>query len=163
MGRRELPTMATDFSRRSMVWSNRPMATSKRSKGTMTDEHKAALAEGRTQGRVVRRYLEALEQNRPKRGRKRTRDSVERDLARTEEDLLSADALRRLELAQKRLDLQGELESMDTTVDMGALESEFVGVAKAYAERKGISYAAWREAGVPAATLRAAGISRGAA
>ena len=26
----------------------------------MTDEHKAALAEGREQGRIVRRYLEAL-------------------------------------------------------------------------------------------------------
>ena len=33
--------------------------------------------------------------------------------------------------------------------------------AKGYSERKGISYAAWREAGVPAATLKAAGISRG--
>ena len=26
----------------------------------MTDEHKAALAEGREQGRIVRRYLEAV-------------------------------------------------------------------------------------------------------
>jgi hypothetical protein len=139
------------------------MPTSKRSKGTMTDEHKAALAEGRNQGRIVRRYLEALEQNRPKRGRKRTKESVERDLARTEEALDSADALKRLELAQRRLDLQAELEAMDTTVDMGALESEFVGVAKAYAERKQISYQAWREAGVSAATLKAAGIGRSAA
>lgn len=38
----------------------------------MSDEHKAALAEGRDQGRAVRRYLDALEQHRPKRGRKRT-------------------------------------------------------------------------------------------
>ena len=30
----------------------------------MTDEHKAALAEGREQGRVVRRYLEALADHR---------------------------------------------------------------------------------------------------
>ncbi len=28
---------------------------------TMSEDHKAALAEGREQGRVVRRYLEALE------------------------------------------------------------------------------------------------------
>jgi hypothetical protein len=27
---------------------------------TVSDEHKAALAEGREQGRVVRRYVEAL-------------------------------------------------------------------------------------------------------
>ncbi len=31
-----------------------------RSARPMTDEHKAALAEGREQGRVVRRYLEAV-------------------------------------------------------------------------------------------------------
>ena len=127
----------------------------------MSDEHKAALAEGRNQGRAVRRYLEALDENRPKRGRKRTEDSVARDLARTEEELTTADALRRLELIQRRLDLQVELEKMGTTVDLSALEAEFVAVAKGYAERKQISYEAWREAGVSAATLKAAGITRG--
>jgi hypothetical protein len=137
------------------------MATSKRTKSPMSDEHKAALAEGRNQGRAVRRYLEALEDNRPKRGRKRTEDSVARDLARTEEELATADALRRLELIQRRLDLQVELEKMGTTVDLSALEAEFVTVAKGYAQRKQISYEAWREAGVSAATLKAAGITRG--
>jgi hypothetical protein len=128
----------------------------------MSAEHKAALAEGRNQGRAVRKYLEALEENKPKRGRKRTADSVKRDLVRTEDELLSADPLRRLELVQRRIDLEAELEKLDTTIDMDALETEFVAVAAAYAERKGISYEAWREAGVPAATLKAAGISRGA-
>ena len=137
------------------------MATSKRTKSPMSDEHKAALAEGRNQGRAVRRYLEALDENRPKRGRKRTEESVARDLARTEEELATADALRRLELIQRRLDLQVELEKMGTTVDLSALEAEFVAVAKGYAERKQISYEAWREAGVSAATLKAAGITRG--
>ena len=41
-------------------------------------------------------------------------------------------------------------------------EPFFVKSAKGYGERKGISYAAWREVGVSAATLKAAGISRGA-
>jgi hypothetical protein len=127
----------------------------------MSDDHKAALAAGRNQGRAVRKYLEALEQNKPKRGRKRTADSVQRDLARTQEELLSADPLKRLELVQRRIDLEVELERMGTTVDLGALEKEFVAVAKPYAERKGISYEAWREAGVSAATLKAAGIGRG--
>ena len=143
------------------VLHSRPMATSKRTKSPMTDEHKAALAEGRNQGRAVRRYLEALDENRPKRGRKRTEESVARDLARTEEELATADALRRLELIQRRLDLQVELEKMGTTVDLSALEAEFVAVAKGYAERKQISYEAWREAGVSASTLKAAGITRG--
>jgi hypothetical protein len=139
------------------------MPTSKRTKTAMSDEHKAALAEGRNQGRAVRRYLEALDSNKPKRGRKRTADSVQRDLGRTEEELLSADALRRLELVQRRLDLQAELEHMDTTVDLSGLEADFVAVAGDYASRKGISYEAWREAGVSAATLKAAGIGRGRA
>lgn len=129
----------------------------------MSDDHKAALAEGRNQGRAVRNYLEALDQNRPKRGRKRTAESVQRDLARTEEEITSADALKRLELVQRRLDLQAELERMSTTVDLTELEAEFTKVAKAYAQRKGISYEAWREAGVSAATLKAAGIGRGGA
>ena len=50
----------------------------RRSTGTMTAAHKKALAVGREQGRVIRSYLEALEASRPKRGRKRTAESVRR-------------------------------------------------------------------------------------
>ena len=41
------------------------MAAKKKTR-TMSDEHKAALAEGRAQGRAVRLYLEAIEANKPK-------------------------------------------------------------------------------------------------
>jgi hypothetical protein len=37
-----------------------------------------------------------------------------------------------------------------------------VKAARDYGQRKGISYAAWREAGVDAAVLKKAGIGRGA-
>jgi hypothetical protein len=131
-------------------------------KSKMTDEHKAALAAGRSEGRAVRAYLEALDQHRPKRGRKRTPDSVNARLAKIDAELVSADPMARLSLVQERLDLLSELESLTTTVDLTALESDFVKSAKGYGERKGISYAAWREVGVSAATLKAAGISRGA-
>ena len=131
-------------------------------KSKMTDEHKAALAAGRSEGRAVRAYLEALDQHRPKRGRKRTPDSVNARLAKIDSELVSADPMTRLSLVQERLDLLSELESLTTTVDLTALESDFVKSAKGYGERKGISYAAWREVGVSAATLKAAGISRGA-
>src|SRR6266545_2885493 len=57
----------------------------------MSDEHKAALAEGRDQGRAVRRYLEALEAHRPRRGRKRTPDSMKKRLDSVEKALPSAD------------------------------------------------------------------------
>jgi hypothetical protein len=46
------------------------------------------------------------------------------------------------------------------TVDSASVEKEFVEVAKSYSERKGITYSAWREAGVSAQTLREAGIPR---
>src|SRR5438105_4654051 len=81
------------------------MATkSKRSKTPMSDAHKAALAEGREQGRAVRRYLEAIEANKPKRGRKRTPDSIKKRLAAIEDRLASADALTRLQMVQERMD-----------------------------------------------------------
>ena len=128
----------------------------------MTDEHKAALAEGRSQGRAVRAYLEALESHRPKRGRKRTSDSITKRLDAIESELEEADALKRLQLTQERINLEQELESAQDTVDIEGLEREFIRVAKGYAERKGISYAAFRELGVPASALKQAGISRSA-
>lgn len=128
----------------------------------MSDSHKAALAEGRDQGRAVRRYLEALEAHRPKRGRKRTPESVERRLSAIDEKLNDADALTRLHLSQERMNLQAELSSTDNAVDLGALEEEFVVAAKPYGERKGITYAAWRQAGVDPGVLRRANIKRGA-
>lgn len=127
----------------------------------MSDEHKAALARGRAEGRVVRDYLEGLRSNRPKRGRKRTADSIRSQLAQVEAELADADAITELELVQRRRDLTAELDSMGAGVDLEALEDAFVDVARSYADRKGISYASWREVGVPAATLARAGITRG--
>ena len=126
----------------------------------MSDEHKAALAEGRNQGRSVRRYLEALDLHRPKRGRKRTGESMQKRLAKIDAELAAADPLKRLQLIQERLDLNAELEAFDTKVDLTGLEEEFVQAAGAYSNRKGISYAAWRELGVEPAVLKRAGISR---
>jgi hypothetical protein len=126
----------------------------------MSKEHKAALAEGRDQGRAVRRYLEALEANKPKRGRKRSPDSMKKRLAAVEDEIAAADPLKRLHLVQERLDLQAALEASESTVDIAALEKEFISAAATYSERKGISYSAWRELGVPSNVLDKAGISR---
>ena len=128
----------------------------------MSEQHKEALAIGREQGRAVRRYLEALEAHKPRRGRKRTAESVKRQLAGLEEKIAAADPLTRVQLIQLRMDLQRELESKQSTVDLAALEDDFVKAAKSYGERKGITYAAWREAGVQASVLRRAGITRAA-
>jgi hypothetical protein len=127
----------------------------------MTAEHKAALAAGRSEGRAVREYLEALRNNKPRRGRKRTPDTISRRLDAIADELAEADPVTELRLVQERLDLQNELANAENTVDLAAIEAEFVKVAKEYSRRNGFSYTAWRTIGVDAAVLKKAGISRG--
>lgn len=128
----------------------------------MSEDHKQALAVGRAEGRMVRAYLDALESSKPKRGRKRTKDSISKQIERIDAELEESDPLKRLQLTQERIDLEAELETMEDGVDLSALEADFAVVAKQYAERKGISYAAFRQIGVPAAVLKRAGITRAA-
>ncbi len=135
--------------------------TKKRS--TMTTEHKAALAAGRAQGLAVRRYLEALERNRPRRGRRPSSDSLQRQLEDVETKLHDADPLKRLHLIQQRKSLQGRLAADDGTEDLSGLEKAFIAAAAEYGARKGIDYSTWREAGVPAEVLRKAGVHRSSA
>jgi hypothetical protein len=135
-------------------------APAKRGRSPMSDGHKQALAEGREQGRGVRLYLEALEKNRPKRGRKRTSDSIARRLDTIEQRLVDADPLTRLHLIQERINLQDELESLKARTDLTELEAGFITAAKSYGQRKGISHGAWRALGVPPEVLRKAGIAR---
>lgn len=113
------------------------------------------------EGRVVRDYLEGLRATKPKRGRKRTPETVQKRLAAIEAQLESASPMDELLLVQERRDLEAELEAMSDTIDMTALEAAFVEVAKSYSESKSISYASWRDVGVPAAVLTRAGITRG--
>jgi hypothetical protein len=127
----------------------------------MSAEHKAALAKGREEGRVVRRYLEALEEHKPRRGRKRTPDSIKKRLAVVEEHLYDVDPLTRLHLIQEREDLSMELARSDASSDLAAAEKAFVKVARTYGRRKGIGYSAWRAVGVPVPVLQRAGIQRG--
>jgi hypothetical protein len=128
----------------------------------MSDDHKAALAQGRAEGRAVREYLEGVRSMKPKRGRSRTPESIKKRLGAIDTQLADADALSELKLIQERRDLTDELAAMQAKVDIGALESAFVKVAKGYSARQGISYASWREVGVEPSVLKKAGISRSA-
>ncbi len=127
----------------------------------MTDEHKAALAEGRATSRPIKAYLEALEANRPRRGRRRTKESIEKRLAQIELEFPTVSALKRVSLIQERMDLTKELNAPKDVVDLSDLEAGFIVNAKTYSQRMGISYAAWRELGVPAAVLNKADVPRG--
>ncbi len=123
----------------------------------MTETEKSEVA-------AIRDYLKALEQNAPQRGRKRTTESVGRQMATLEGELAGASITKRLGLIQQRIELEADLEALSqaASVDLTALEAGFATYAAAYGGRRGISYAAWREIGVSSATLKSAGIRRSA-
>ena len=129
-------------------------------KSTMSKEHKEALAQGRREGAAVRRYLEALSATKGKRGRKRTPDSVQRQIKAIESQLESCDALQSLLLRQQRKDLEAEYSRLSTRIDMKQLEKDFIEAAGPYGTRKKIDYSTWRDAGVEPSVLAKAGIKR---
>jgi uncharacterized Ntn-hydrolase superfamily protein len=134
--------------------------TKKPAKRTMSADHKAKLAQGRNESRVVAKYLEALAAGKGKRGRKRTPESISIQIARIDKEIVSAAPIRKLELTQKRYDLVGEHERLTSRIDLTSVEKDFVKIAKSYASRNGISYSAFRELGVSAEVLKRCGISR---
>jgi hypothetical protein len=127
----------------------------------MSTAHKAALAEGRQVSAVVDRYLSALHV--PKqRGRKVSPATLQTRLAAAEEKLKSASGVARLTTAQDVRDLKNKLADLESrgSEDIKKLEADFVKVAKRFGEKRGIGYGAWRDAGVPAAVLKKAGVRR---
>ncbi|HKH87699.1 MAG TPA: hypothetical protein VKA05_02705 [Acidimicrobiales bacterium] len=137
-----------------------PRKRQTKTKTTLSTEHKDALAEGRRQGNAVRRYLVALQDNKPRRGRQVSSESLVQRRSEIDSKMASADPLQRAHLIQQRRNLERRLATVDDTeeVDMESLEEAFVVVAAEYGERKGIEYKTWREVGVPADVLARAGI-----
>ena len=125
----------------------------------MSNEHKAALAKGRQESRAIKGYLAALSDRRP--GRPVTPDSLKRRITELGGKIAAeTDPLKAVELRQARIDAEQALAELESAPDLADLERGFVKSVKSYSERKGISYSAWREAGVPAALLRQGGLSR---
>ena len=125
----------------------------------MSAQHKAALAQGRREGRAIKQYLEALGNRRP--GRPVTPERLREKITSLESRIAEEpDPLKALEMRQDRIDAEAALARAEATEDFAALEEAFVKHAKDYSERKGISYSAWRESGVAAEVLRRAGIAR---
>src|SRR5207302_9231665 len=140
--------------------SNRSTTKARNARRPMSNQHKKALAQGREQGRAIRRYLDALARQRPRRGRRRTVESANRQLRETVDQLATARSLARVELLQRRIDLEAEIASLgqDGGRDLSELEAGFVAAAKEYSERKGITTQAWLQGGVPRSVLRQAGL-----
>lgn len=123
----------------------------------MSQEHKDALAQGRKESRAIKAYLKALTSRKP--GRPVTKESLSNRLNGINEKIEAEDdPLKSVELIQKRLDIEEELARFEESENLEELEKDFIEHAHSYSERKGITYSAWREAGVAAATLREAGI-----
>jgi hypothetical protein len=76
-------------------------------------------------------------------------------------ELLSADPLRRLHLTQERIDLHAEnMRVLSSATEFAELEKAFLRVARVYGERHEITFSAWRQVGVDAEVLAAAGIAQ---
>ncbi|MGD2100836.1 MAG: hypothetical protein PVG83_01240 [Acidimicrobiia bacterium] len=88
-----------------------------------------------------------------------TKESLQKRLDNVNEKLDHAsDPLERVDLIQSRLDIEKALSEVTSGNDLDALQKGFVEHAESYSDRKGVSYTAWRELGVPAKVLREAGI-----
>lgn len=125
---------------------------------SMSNAHKKALANGRNEGRIIREYLEIVEATKPKRGRRRTPESITKRLSIITSELKTADPVTKVRLIQERMNLRNELASMKSKTEIAAAETRFVKVAKSFSERNDITYDAWREFGVTPAVLKRAGI-----
>lgn len=124
----------------------------------MSEEHKAALARGRKEARAIKAYLKAVETKRP--GRPVTKESLQARLFSVNQKIGAVDdPLRKVDLIQTKLDIEAALADVESVVNMDRLEDDFVEYAVAYSDRKGVSYTAWREFGVPAAVLKRAGVA----
>jgi hypothetical protein len=136
-------------------------ATKRPAQRTLSASHKRALAEGRTMSATVNRYLAAV--NRPKRrGRKVSKATLVDRLAEARLQAKTATGIDKVMAAQAVRDLQRKVTQLNATggADIKGLEAAFVKVAKQFSRQRGISYGAWRDAGVPAETLKRSGVVR---
>lgn len=120
------------------------------------------MGRGRKASAAVGAYLDALEQHRPKRGRRVSAEELEQRIERAKETIATTgSALQRLNTTQELMDLERRLEEARAPkVDLSSLERGFVEFGAEYAQSKGITYEAFRSVGVPTSVLKEAGISR---
>lgn len=126
-------------------------------------EHVDALTEGRLQRNAIFKYLDALTSK--KKPRRRSVGEVKARIAEVEGLLAQPDNLDHIErvgLRQERIDLLTELAELRAhpEPDLEELERGFIAAVGPFSERKGWTYSAWRDEGVPAEVLRKAGIRR---
>jgi hypothetical protein len=123
----------------------------------MSKEHKEALARGRKEARAVKAYLNAIEGRSS--GRQPSKETLQTRLEKVNQKIDDTDdPLKTVDLLQSKLDIEKALSRVEDQDNFEEVEGEFIKNVRAYSERKGITYTAWREFGVPARTLRKAGV-----
>lgn len=128
-------------------------------KRTLTPEHLDALARGRHESAIVRRYLTLLESNRPRRGKKVSVNELKQRLATITSQLADCDPTEKLNLIKKRKTLVAQIERLESSHELVEAEQAFVVVASEYAKRKGIDFDTFREVGVPTEVLKRAKVA----
>ena len=116
----------------------------------MTEEIKQKVQEGMAEGRAIRAYLALVQSDgfRIRGPRAKTAEQLQEQIANT------TDPIERLKL---RPQLRAAVEIEMTEAD---LVKNFVEHCGSFSLKHGITYADWREEGVPASVLKEAGISR---
>lgn len=126
----------------------------------MSSSHKKALANGRAESRIIREYLQLVDAQRPRRGRRRSPETITRRLRQIEVEIPLAHQVQRLHLIQERINLNAELATNSLSrTQQAQLERRFIKVAKSFSERHHISPEAWSEFGVSERVLHLAGMN----
>ena len=107
----------------------------------------------------MRAYLDALTIKKP-RGAANAATLQQRMDRLTDQIEAEKNSLKRLQLIQQRFNVEDKLKAVDDSIDYEALEADFVAAAASYSDRKGITYSAWRAAGVTPDVLKSAGVRR---
>lgn len=116
-----------------------------------------AISNGRIETKAVRDYLEMIGTDR--RGR-RSGEQLQKQLEAVTAELdKKPDPVKRLDLTQQRMNLERRIRDQERFDGQeSAVIDAFVAHAKSWADRKGISRAAFLESGVPAKVLNRADI-----
>lgn len=131
-----------------------PAKRAKARTGERSPEWKANMAFGRDAARAIDAYLEALDAP-------RRRIPSEKKLANLKTAMESAKGVKRILARQQLTDAEIALVAASGGgASLTEAEKGFIEFAKRWSEAKGITYGTWREAGVPARVLKAAGITQ---
>jgi len=110
---------------------------------------------------AVDRYLGSLQSQWRRRRMRLTREAILARLEALRCQLPAARSVARLNLVQKRRDLEADLRVLDASRGLRDLENDFVAIARDFGRRERISYSDWRDLGVPQVVLCQAGIGSG--